>query len=569
MQPFDEPVTSPADPPAAPTDPDGGARNLNGVGKPASLPRGRHARRIEVPVPERSPAAEPEAPAGPHPPAEDSAPGEPAELVETAVTDGSTPGAPPDGEPTQLEPTRLEPEPIASAALEETRYADLPKVPTGRQVAPNLLSRVLVASLIVAALFVAGTVAFVWGDDAQRGAQRRTAPTPTAEAPLDPAVGRRVAVTQLLKQRGEAVRAKDKSAFLALIDPTAEEFRAQQSELFDRLAKLPFADWSYELAGEGPDVPPDRALQLPRGTAIARVRLHYQFEGSDSQVEREQYLTVVPRGGHWLLAGNDDATSAGLQTERDIWDLGSVQVVHGKSSLVLGDAPKKDLSRLAAEADRSVTDVGGVWKADWSRHPVLVLPRSQQDMATLIGSDGKGLSQIAAVTTGSFESGLSRGDRIVVNPSAWRTLGGLGRRVVLTHEMTHLATRAVTVDPVPIWLSEGFADYVAYKAVKVPTNVVAGDVLDDVRKGRGPKVLPVNQDFDASRGDIAAAYEGAWLACRMIAERYGQPQLIQLYLSLSDSKSPPPGGDIKATLGITDDTLVKQWRGYLVSRTKA
>jgi hypothetical protein len=105
--------------------------------------------------------------------------------------------------------------------------------------------------------------------------------------------------------------------------------------------------------------------------------------------------------------------------------------------------------------------------------------------------------------------------------------------------------------------------------VKVPTNVVAGDVLDDVRKGRGPKVLPVNQDFDASRGDIAAAYEGAWLACRMIAERYGQPQLIQLYLSLSDSKSPPPGGDIKATLGITDDTLVKQWRGYLVSRTKA
>ena len=126
-------------------------------------------------------------------------------------------------------------------------------------------------------------------------------------------------------------------------------------------------------------------------------------------------------------------------------------------------------------------------------------------MAKLIGSNGKGLSRIAAVTTGSFESGLSRGDRVVVNPSAWRTLGSLGRRVVLAHEMTHLATRAITVDDVPIWLSEGFADYVAYQAVEVPINVVAGDVLDDVRAGKGPRNLPEDADFDAAQGDIAAA----------------------------------------------------------------
>jgi hypothetical protein len=135
--------------------------------------------------------------------------------------------------------------------------------------------------------------------------------------------------------------------------------------------------------------------------------------------------------------------------------------------------------------------------------------------------------------------------------------------------MTHLATRGITVDPVPIWLSEGFADYVAYKAVKVPTSVVAGDVLDDVRKGKGPKALPTDKDFDAARGDIAAAYESAWLACRMIAERYGQPELITLYVSLADSATAPPGGDIKATLGITENMLVKQWLRYLSSRAKA
>ena len=168
------------------------------------------------------------------------------------------------------------------------------------------------------------------------------------------------------------------------------------------------------------------------------------------------------------------------------------------------------------------SDVDMVWRRPWSRQPVIVSPKSQSDMATLIGNDGKGLSQIAAVTTGSFESGLSKGDRVVVNPAAWRTLGSLGKRVVLAHEMTHLATRAITVDDVPIWLSEGFADYVAYRAVEVPTNVVAGDVFEDVRDGKAPEKLPEDAEFDAAKGDIASAYEGSWLACRMIAERYGQ-----------------------------------------------
>ena len=90
----------------------------------------------------------------------------------------------------------------------------------------------------------------------------------------------------------------------------------------------------------------------------------------------------------------------------------------------------------------------------------------------------------------------------------------------------------------PIWLSEGFADYVAYRAVEVPTNVVAADVLDDVRDGQGTAELPEDAEFDAAKGDIAAAYEGSWLACRMIAERYGQKRLIALYVSYAGQRSP-------------------------------
>jgi hypothetical protein len=184
-------------------------------------------------------------------------------------------------------------------------------------------------------------------------------------------------------------------------------------------------------------------------------------------------------------------------------------------------------------------------------------------MATLIGSDGEGLAQIAAVTTGAVDGGVSRGDRVVINPAAFGTLGSLGRRVVLSHEMTHVATRATTVRPVPIWLSEGFADYVAYDATPVPTAIVASDVLDDVRDGEGPRRLPEDPDFDAGEGDIAAAYEGAWLACRMVAERYGEQGLVELYEALSDSAGPGWPEETAEVLGVSSRRLEREWRRYL------
>jgi hypothetical protein len=184
-------------------------------------------------------------------------------------------------------------------------------------------------------------------------------------------------------------------------------------------------------------------------------------------------------------------------------------------------------------------------------------------MAELIGDDGDGLAQIAAVTTGSFDEGLTRGDRVVINPEAWATLGALGRRVVLTHELTHVATRASSARSVPIWLSEGFADYVAYAALDVATTTVASDLLAAVRAGEGPRTLPDERDFDAARQDIAEAYEGAWLAARMLAERYGERRLVELYVELADADGGRDRQEIHEELGITWRQLTRQWRAYL------
>ena len=419
------------------------------------------------------------------------------------------------------------------------------------------------------ALLVLGVAALVWS-----GALDRTPPAaPTATSATggprptaDPAASRAAAVTGLLDQRAQAVLARDSDAFLDSVDPAADAFAAGQRRLIRRLEEVPLAAWSYQVLGQGPDLVGDEAASLPEGSAILRVRLTYRLEGTATETDREQYLTVAPRGGRWLLAGDSDVSSSGFDTQLDVWDLGPVRVVRGERSVVLGNTRGVDraaMRRLAGEADSAVEAVDRVWDSDWSRRPVIVVPASQKDMASLVGSDGEGLAQIAAVTTGAFEDGLSRGDRVVINPEAFGTLGAMGRQVVLTHEMTHVATRATSVMPVPIWLSEGFADYVAYVSTSIPTSIAASDVLEDVRDGEGPEQLPDIADFDAGQADIASAYEGAWLACRMIAERYGERRLVRLYAALNDSAGPGWPEETLELLGVNEGELVRDWKAYL------
>jgi hypothetical protein len=411
------------------------------------------------------------------------------------------------------------------------------------------------------------------GDDSDTSQRPSPSHLPTPGVSVsnhaNPSKARDQAVRDLLAQRSQAVTSGDRAQFLATVDPAAADFYAAQAALVDRLGALQFADWSYELTGDGPGFTPDQARVLPDRSAIVRVRLTYRLVGTTTSTDREQYLTVVPRGDRWLVASDTDASASGLDTQRDLWDLGPVRTLRGDTSLVVADrrgATVAEMQKLADEADLAVHDVDEVWTGEWSHQPLVLLPRNQADMATIIDSDGAGLAQIAAVTTGAFESGLSRGDRIVINPASWKTLDALGRRVVLTHEMTHVATRSSSVQSVPIWLSEGFADYVAYRATPVPTAIVASDVFRKVRAGKAPDHLPDSADFDAARGDIASSYEGAWLACRMISEQYGEKKLVRLYSALSDSAGPGWPDETVDVLGVGRRELVHDWKAYLRDR---
>ncbi|MFE7607080.1 hypothetical protein [Streptomyces celluloflavus] len=339
-------------------------------------------------------------------------------------------------------------------------------------------------------------------------------------------------VQRMLDARARAVRDRDAAAFLDTTDPRATGYRARQREMFGNLAAVPLADWRYDLVATG-------AFPLPDGGSgerlAARVRLRYRLKGFDTApVSSVQYLTLTARDGRWRISSDTDGAAAGRTGARQLWDQGPVHLVRGRHTLVLGTAADPARLRdLADRADAAVPAVRAAWRGNWPGQVVVEAPDSVGGMAQLLGSDDpSGYTGIAAVTT--TEAGTAAAapaDRVIVNPDAYDELNDLGRTVVLTHETTHVATRTATTAATPLWLSEGFADWVAYRGSRRAPAVAAPELSRAVAAGQLPGRLPADGDFGFKGGAdrLARAYEGGWLACRMIADKWGEAKLMAFY----------------------------------------
>jgi hypothetical protein len=131
---------------------------------------------------------------------------------------------------------------------------------------------------------------------------------------------------------------------------------------------------------------------------------------------------------------------------------------------------------------------------------------------------------------------------------------------VITHEATHVATRAST-SAAPIWLVEGFADYVALRSQPLPVSTTAARIIALVRRSGAPAHLPTSADFDPGAPHLEAQYEGAWLACRLLARDGGQTDLVAFYDAVD------AGGSVSVELhryfGFGPAAFTRQWRTLL------
>ncbi len=373
---------------------------------------------------------------------------------------------------------------------------------------------------------------------------------------------RALAVTELLQTRAAAILAGDQAAWLSTVDP-GSAFHDQQARVFENLRDVPFGHVSFELAGVAPALTPARQSALGESAWVARVVADVRIKDFDrTPTQSEQFLTAVRRGDRWYLAADTDG-----QTAVQPWDLGRVHVVRGDRVLALGTADTEALRGYAAAGDRAVARVSRVWGTSWPQRAVLLVPRTEGEMSRLLARTD-GIDQIAAVTTGELgDDGSAGSDRVVINPSAFARLGQVGQRVVLTHEMTHVAVRSSTSAPVPIWLSEGFADYVGYQGVGLTRRTVAADLLALQRQGEGFNQLPTDTDFDPAATTIAPSYSASWLACSLLADQYGRAKLVRFYrTAATDNSSDPDTAVVQAFRSVFDTTqgdFTKTWVRYM------
>ncbi len=283
-------------------------------------------------------------------------------------------------------------------------------------------------------------------------------------------------------------------------------------------AGLPVAEAEYRnlvLAGSGG---PERLT--------AAADLAVRIAGYDA------YPVVYPRRIELALTGD------GWRVEREEsasgppapWDFGPLRAAPGAHCLVLGPAAGPDPAELVAVGDRAVPAVSEVWGSAWAGRLLLERPATEESFARLLDGDPADWTGMAAVTVAAPGAPWhTPADRVLVNPQAYGRLSDFGRQVVVTHEATHVATRADTRAWTPMWLSEGAADWTAYRDSGRGPRQIAPELARDVAAGKLPTALPADRDFTAGASGIAQAYEQSWLACELIARDHGPQRLVAFY----------------------------------------
>lgn len=256
--------------------------------------------------------------------------------------------------------------------------------------------------------------------------------------------------------------------------------------------------------------------------------------------------------------------SAAQGTRLPLWLSGPVEVRRTGSTLVVAQASAEVADRYAELATTAVAEVRKVipWK-----DPRLVLEVPANGLDSALGAQPGTYTAVAAVTAtvdGSTKAGTPL--HVWVNQGVIGDLDSPGAQIVITHEATHAATDAATNTSRPMWLVEGFADYVALRDTKLPLSKTAGQILAQVREDGAPDHLPGKAEFNTRSEHFGAEYEAAWLACEVLAEAGGEQALVDLYEETGRGIGLEKA--LQAGFGFGEDELTARWRTHLSESAK-
>jgi hypothetical protein len=388
-----------------------------------------------------------------------------------------------------------------------------------------------------------------------------------------------------LEARADAVVSGNRAAFLRTVSRDSPSFVQRQRQLFDALEGVDLAryrlkaDWGRygDLAGDFPvgHYAGAEAIALPVTVESLRIRgfdprrplLAPDMARSKEQSARvesaELFYTFVRRRGEWKIAEDTDLERFGFLSARHLWDSGPVVATRSEHFLLLQhscDAPAgcidlpDDLLALAEEALRRVTPY---WREPWSKKVVILAPSSEAQLQRMLGVSFDVSSFVA------FAFGTSA-PRIVVNPASLEGRSDESLLTILTHELLHVATRPDSGRFTPLFVEEGFADYVARS--EHPDEL--GHLHERVTSGEFEGTIP--QDFEFTTGtDIFLNYQESQSAIAFFIERWGLRKFVRFYKRLGaiDVAAGTSGYHVDAvfqkTLGIGFEEFEERWADSL------
>lgn len=403
---------------------------------------------------------------------------------------------------------------------------------------------------------------------------------PTVSPAAPPSASETAAVMQLLQTHAQALTERNQVGWDAGLDdsPAAAGYRDQERAVFTNLADVPLATWRYSLTAPVTDaqVLQTAATRLGGRVVVLHVQLQYAFAVVDpAPTAKSEYLTAVQRPDGWRLGADDDTSSSAVASWHGPWDFGPLIAAAGPHTLVLAHpAHRADIATFQGLVEKSVPVVTSVWGTAWNDQVAVLIPDTDAEFQAVTG-DGADSHDIAAVAVAdSINPDLSvdprqavLGARIVLNPANLTRLDAAGRRLVIQHELTHIAARAQTSDQMPTWVIEGFADYVGNLDSGRTVRAIAPELAAEIDQGTLPTQLPTAADFDGASTRLPQAYEESWLACRLIAATIGQHGLVSFYRAVDTATLTAPATAVSVVLARLLHTTVPgftaRWRTYL------
>lgn len=365
----------------------------------------------------------------------------------------------------------------------------------------------------------------------------------------------RVAADVALERQSEALSEHDRAAFLACWAPQPAAQR-QAARLYANLTAL----------GVEAQRPQSAAVSVSDGgvrggdsawTRDEDVAWRLTGSGASSAFSIAHLTYRFERSAAGALISSVVATS---DDRRPVWLLPRLVVRQTPRTMVAaGDAATAArVNRLLVFAVAAVRRVLPAWRGQL----VAYAPTTARAFAALVAADPHQYDGIAAVTTTVDGSDrVTAPVAIVLNPAEFGSLGPIGAHVVVTHEATHVATHAATAT-MPLWLAEGFADYVGVGSTEVAMSVAARAAIRVVQRDGAPESLPSDAAFAVGGAHLEATYEEAWLAAVVIARRYGRLALVAFYRWVEAHPATPSAG-FSAVLHTSRAVFTRRWRHEL------